>query len=83
MVMTSHSVAEAKTHLSKLIDLAIAGETVVITRHGHPVAEIRRAPRQGRPMTEADLAWLDKHRVKPRKAIDAAMLIRQMRDEGR
>jgi len=80
--MSEHSIADAKTHLSKLIDRAIAGETVVITRHGHPVAELRPAPRRGRPTTKADIEWLDKHRVKPLKPINATALIRTMRDEG-
>ncbi|MFL5257013.1 MAG: type II toxin-antitoxin system Phd/YefM family antitoxin [Rhodopila sp.] len=32
--MTQHSAAEAKNQLSDLIDRALAGEDVVITRHG-------------------------------------------------
>jgi len=81
--MSSHSIAEAKTHLSRLIDRAIAGETVVITRHGHPIAEIKPSPRQGRPQTKADIAWLQSRMVTPRKPINSVELIRQMRDEGR
>lgn len=34
------SVYAAKTHLSRLIDQANAGEEVVITRHGRPVARL-------------------------------------------
>jgi prevent-host-death family protein len=34
------SVYAAKTHLSRLIDRANAGEEVVITRHGRPVARL-------------------------------------------
>jgi len=33
-------VLEAKTHLSALIDEAAAGEDIVITRHGRPVAKL-------------------------------------------
>ncbi len=33
-------VYEAKAHLSELIDKAEAGEEVVITRHGRPVAKL-------------------------------------------
>lgn len=40
-------VHEAKTHLSRLIDTALAGEDVVITRRGEEVA--RLVPVQGRP----------------------------------
>ena len=39
--VTSYSVAEAKNTLPKLIDGALQGEEVVITRHGKPVAELR------------------------------------------
>jgi prevent-host-death family protein len=41
--MTSYSVADAKNGLPKLIDRALQGEEVVITRHGKPVAELRPA----------------------------------------
>ena len=44
-------VYEAKTQLSRLIDLAMAGQEIIITRHGRPVArlvgaEAMRAPRR-------------------------------------
>ncbi len=39
--MSLFSVAEAKNGLPSLIDRATAGEEVVITRHGRPVAELR------------------------------------------
>ena len=34
------SVHEAKTHLSRLLDLILDGEEVVIHRHGKPVARL-------------------------------------------
>lgn len=80
--MSKHSVVEAKNQLSALIDKALGGEHVVITRHGRPVVELRAVDAPPRRITEADIAWLDKHRGK-RKAMktDAAALVRQMRDE--
>ena len=42
--MTAYSVAEAKNTLPKLIDRALQGEEVVITRRGKPVVEVRPAP---------------------------------------
>lgn len=39
--MSSYSVAEAKNTLPSLIDKAVAGEEVIITRHGKPVAELK------------------------------------------
>jgi prevent-host-death family protein len=82
--MGKHSVAEAKSHLSSLIDRALDGDEVIITRHGTPVVEIRPVVKAGRPITEADLEWLSERRIKPEKpaVLNAAELVRQMRDEG-
>lgn len=41
--MESYSVYDAKTHLSRLLDAVEAGEEVVITRNGRPVARLVRA----------------------------------------
>jgi prevent-host-death family protein len=46
---------EAKTHLSALLDRAAAGEEVVITRHGKPVARLVGAEQTDR--TRADEAF--------------------------
>lgn len=39
--MPSYSVATTKDKLSSLIDKALAGEEVIITRHGKPAVELR------------------------------------------
>jgi prevent-host-death family protein len=44
--VTTYSVADAKNRLPSLIDKALAGEEVIITRRGEPVVEIRPAARQ-------------------------------------
>ena len=44
--MTAYSVADAKNRLPSLIDKALAGEEVVITRRGKPVVELRPAARR-------------------------------------
>jgi prevent-host-death family protein len=41
MVMKQVALAEAKATLSALLDRVERGETVVITRHNKPVAELR------------------------------------------
>ncbi len=43
--MADYSIADAKNHLPKLIDRAVSGEEVMITRRGKPVAEIKPASR--------------------------------------
>lgn len=40
MPATVYSSAEAKAQFSALIDRVIAGETIIITRHGKPVARL-------------------------------------------
>lgn len=80
--MSTYSVAEAKAKLSALIDEAIEGKPVTITRHGQPVVEVRAAAGKRRQLTNEGLDWLAHRRVgrKPAK-IDAATLISKMRDE--
>ena len=47
--MTTYSVADAKNRLPTLIDKALAGEEVIITRRGKPVVELRPALRRAVP----------------------------------
>jgi prevent-host-death family protein len=43
--MTTVSVHEAKTHLSRLIERVLAGEEVIVTRNKEPVVRlVREAP---------------------------------------
>ncbi|HZK92257.1 MAG TPA: type II toxin-antitoxin system prevent-host-death family antitoxin [Stellaceae bacterium] len=56
--MTEYSVADAKNRLPSLIDKALGGEEVVITRRGKPVVELRPISRSPAPPTGTD-AWLD------------------------
>jgi prevent-host-death family protein len=80
--MTKHSVVEAKNQLSELIDRALKGEGVVITRHGRPVVELKPVAMPAKPVTADALDWLRQHRVgrrMPRQ--DAATAVRKMRDE--
>ena len=80
MIMSTHDVAEAEGHLSDLIDQALKGEAVVITRQGKPVAEIRPVT-PSHPTREEKIAWLEEHRVKlSGPTIDAQAILRQMRD---
>jgi len=80
--MSKHSVAEAKNNLSELIDRALDGEGVVITRHGRPVVELKPIPAAPKPITPAAVDWLRQRRVgrrMPRE--DAAAAVRRVRDE--
>src|SRR5262249_57562525 len=57
-VMGTHSVAEAKNRLPELIDRALEGEGIVITRHGRPVVELKPIPEPLRPLSPPDLNCL-------------------------
>jgi prevent-host-death family protein len=80
--MSKHSVAEAKNKLSKLIDRALEGEGVVITRHGRPVVELTPIPPAAKPVTADAVEWLRQRRVGrrvPRE--DSVTAVRRSRDE--
>ena len=76
------SVAEAKAHLSELIAAAEAGDDVVITRRGKPVAALvaTARPRQ----RKADLAWSRELTAEmPYQEEDSGTFVRRMRDAER
>lgn len=39
--MIKVNIQEAKTHLSRYIDLVERGDVIIVCRHNHPVAELR------------------------------------------
>jgi prevent-host-death family protein len=80
--MGKHSVAEAKNNLSALIDRALEGEGVVITRHGHPVVELTPVSPGAKPITPEAVDWLAQRRVGrrvPRE--DSVTAVKKLRDE--
>jgi prevent-host-death family protein len=48
--MTATNLAEAKAHLSELVDRAIAGEPQIIMRRGKPVAQIVAIEQKRKPL---------------------------------
>jgi antitoxin (DNA-binding transcriptional repressor) of toxin-antitoxin stability system len=77
--MSTCSVAEAESNLSALIDRALEGEGVVITRDGVPVID-----RENRQAGNADaLEWLAARRVHPSHPVtlDSGVLVSALRDE--
>jgi prevent-host-death family protein len=81
--MPTYSVAEAKNNLSELIDRALKGEGVVITRHGTPVVEFTPVPKPVGPVSDTDLQWLAANRLQPQHspAEEAGALLSRIRDE--
>lgn len=81
--MEAHSVTEASERLAELVERALEGEEVVITRDGRPIIELRPIPvlRPAKLMSKEGLEWLDAHRITPLVIGDSAKLVREMRDE--
>lgn len=76
--MSTVTLAQAKTHLSHLLDQVEAGEEIVITRHGQPVARISPIEKSKHPVRSfAEF----RHRM-PHWRKSSAELLREMRDEG-
>ena len=79
--MVTVSLVEAKTQLSKLVDKAKTGETIVITRHGKPVAHIVPAARSKEPIP---LKELERFRATiPVRRGSSAAALRKLRDQER
>lgn len=82
--MQSLSLAEAKSHLSAVVDRVEAGEEVVITRRGRPVARI--VPERELNADEAQ-RWVDEVRAflrdQPVREASAVETVRRMRDDER
>jgi prevent-host-death family protein len=80
--MGTHNVVEAKNQLSELIDRALKGEVVVITRHGRPVVELKPISPPAKPISPEAIDWLAQRRVGRRVPREnAAALVRSMHDE--
>lgn len=78
--MVTINLAQAKAHLSELLDKVEAGEEVVITRHGRAVAHISPASRPKRPLQLKELAEF--RAAMPRLRRPSAELLREARDES-
>ena len=79
--MDAVSLADAKAHLSELVDRVEAGESIDITRRGKPVARLTAV---ARPRKRIDATLLQSLTANmPPQAQGAADLVRSMRDGDR
>jgi prevent-host-death family protein len=81
------SAAEAKAHLSELLDRVERGEEIVITRRGRPVARVSAAG-PGHDVAAARAAAADLLAMRDRLAAEGVRPfspeeLRALRDEGR
>ena len=79
--MKTVSIAEAKAHLSELVNGVISGENVTITRRGKPVVEIVAPTVARMPIDIAALKALADSM--PYQTEGAGAFMRRIRDEER
>ena len=79
--MSDVTLADAKAHLSELVERATRGETVRITRRGKPVARIVAIDRAPRPIDLGAMIALTESM--PKQAEPTESWIRSMRDAAR
>ncbi len=79
--MDAISLAEAKAHLSKLVDRVEAGDSIDITRRGKPVARLMAV---AKPRKRIDATLLQSlTATMPPRTESGAELVRAMRDGDR
>mgnify|MGYP001810728962 FL=1 len=79
--MNAVSLADAKAHLSELIDRVEAGDSVDITRRGKPVARLTAVAKPRKPIDAAQLQALPASM--PPQTETAADMVRAMREDER
>ncbi len=79
--MNAVNLADAKAHLSELVDRVEAGDSVDITRRGKPVARLTAVTKPRKRIDAAQLQSLTASM--PFQAKSAGDLVRSMRDGDR
>lgn len=79
--MDAVNLADAKAHLSELVDRVEAGDSINITRRGKPVARLSAVAKPRRPINAALLQSLTA--AMPPQSQSATDLVRSMRDGDR
>lgn len=75
------TLADAKAHLSELVDRVEAGDSIDITRRGRPVARLTAVTTPRRRIDAAQLQFLTA--TMPPQTQEAADVVRSMRDDDR
>ena len=87
--MGAYSLDQAQEQLARLVDEALAGEIVTITRDGRPVLALTPTPPEPRPREPKPLAdeYLEGMRkralARPSLGANSVTLVREMREEER
>jgi prevent-host-death family protein len=84
LTMADFSVADAKNNLPRLIDRALEGEEVVITRRGKPVVELRPVATPKPEGVVGTHAWLRaRRRARPRLDMTTTEIMDLLREDYR
>jgi prevent-host-death family protein len=79
--MGAYSLAQAKDQLSRLIDEALRGEVVTITRSDKAVVALTPVAIATLPLTKDDIDEMRRRaEARPRLGADSVTLVRDMRD---
>jgi antitoxin (DNA-binding transcriptional repressor) of toxin-antitoxin stability system len=84
--MASYGVAEAKNNFTHLLDRVQEGESITITRHGKPIAELRATPTETKAkltLEERQAKWVEfmaRPMVEPPPGLSGVEIVRKMRD---
>ena len=82
--MGAYSLDQAQEELARLVDEALAGEIVTITRDGRPVVALTPTPPETKPLTDEYLEDMRKRALaRPSLGGDSVTLVREMREEKR
>lgn len=76
--MESYNIAEAKAHLSELVERAAAGEEIEITKRGEPKVKLVAATKARQPIDLEALRAL-REKMEPSE-ISGVDIVREMRD---
>lgn len=79
--MTDVTLADAKAHLSELLNRVADGDTLRITRRGKPIARLSAATAARAPVNLSALRALTE--AMPEQTETAAATVRGMRDDAR
>jgi prevent-host-death family protein len=79
-MMDAINLADAKAHLSELVDRVEAGASIDITRRGKPVARLTAVTRPRKPIDAAQLRSLTEALAPQPSSAD---LVRSLRDDDR
>jgi prevent-host-death family protein len=81
--MTAIGVSEAKTQLPKLLERVRRGERFVITRHGHPVAEVVPTKANDLPDVKEVIHQMEAWQEREGPTLGPGLSSRELREEGR